>query len=190
MIAGFGHVVQGRASGEERVAREVMLWEDDVLGGIADIAEEAMAPIIEGAAETCAAGEQFEFFANWIEAEIIPYEASRLLAERLLILAPHPDDEVIGCGGVAVQNLREGRKVRVVVATDGAEADTSVADRDAYRTSREEESRRALAMPGVFSGWIAAVTTRIPSSASASQRATPAPPAIRRPRSRGSVQRS
>ncbi|HEV8661269.1 MAG TPA: PIG-L family deacetylase [Thermoanaerobaculia bacterium] len=75
-----------------------------------------------------------------IEAESIPYDAARLLGERLLVLAPHPDDEVIGCGGLVAQHLREGRAVRVVVATDGAEAGGAA--------RREEESRRALALLG------------------------------------------
>jgi LmbE family N-acetylglucosaminyl deacetylase/glycosyltransferase involved in cell wall biosynthesis len=83
-----------------------------------------------------------------VEAEAIPYDAARLLGERLLILAPHPDDEVIGCGGLIAQHLRENRAVRVLVATDGAEADPSAGDRDAYRARREEESLRALALLG------------------------------------------
>lgn len=77
------------------------------------------------------------------EFEAIPYEALNLRAERLLVLAPHPDDEVIGCGGVVFQHLRDGRQVRVAVATDGVEAAPGE-DRDAYRARREEESRRAL----------------------------------------------
>ena len=77
------------------------------------------------------------------ESEAIPYEALNLRGERLLVLAPHPDDEVIGCGGVVFQHLREGRQVRVAVATDGVEAAPSE-DRDAYRAKREDESRRAL----------------------------------------------
>ena len=70
------------------------------------------------------------------EAEAIPYEPALLRGERLLVLAPHPDDEVIGCGGLVALHLREGRAVRVVVATDGAQA--GAAD------VRQQESRRAL----------------------------------------------
>lgn len=83
-----------------------------------------------------------------IEADTIPYDAARLLGERLLVLAPHPDDEVIGCGGLVAQHIAQQRAVRVVVTTDGAEAEPSAADRDAYRAQRESESRRALAMLG------------------------------------------
>jgi LmbE family N-acetylglucosaminyl deacetylase/glycosyltransferase involved in cell wall biosynthesis len=75
-----------------------------------------------------------------IEAESIPYEPAQLRGERLLVLAPHPDDEVIGCGGLVAQHLRERRSVRIVVATDGAEA--------GERTVREEESRRGVARLG------------------------------------------
>jgi LmbE family N-acetylglucosaminyl deacetylase len=71
-----------------------------------------------------------------IEAETIPYEPAHLRGERLLVLAPHPDDEVIGCGGLLALHLREGRPVRVVVATDGAEAGAG--------PIREQECRRGL----------------------------------------------
>lgn len=37
----------------------------------------------------------------------------------LLIVAPHPDDEVIGCTGVIMQALEAGKKVAVVVMTNG-----------------------------------------------------------------------
>ncbi|MBV8516562.1 MAG: PIG-L family deacetylase [Acidobacteria bacterium] len=75
-----------------------------------------------------------------IEAESIPYEPAQLRGERLLVLAPHPDDEVIGCGGLVALHLAEARPVRVVVATDGAQAGDAA--------TREEESRRALASLG------------------------------------------
>lgn len=74
------------------------------------------------------------------ESAAIPYQAQELRGERLLVLAPHPDDEVIGCGGLLALHLREGRTVRIAIATDGAEAG------DAQR--REEESTRALSSLG------------------------------------------
>jgi LmbE family N-acetylglucosaminyl deacetylase/glycosyltransferase involved in cell wall biosynthesis len=74
------------------------------------------------------------------EAEAIPFEPQDLRGERLLVLAPHPDDEVIGCGGLVALHLREGRKVHVVVATDGAQAGDAA--------QRESESRAALALLG------------------------------------------
>jgi len=82
------------------------------------------------------------------EAEAIPYEPAALLGERLLVLAPHPDDEVIGCGGVVAQHLKANRKVRVVVATDGTAAEAAGDDPDAYRIRREAESSAALARLG------------------------------------------
>jgi LmbE family N-acetylglucosaminyl deacetylase/glycosyltransferase involved in cell wall biosynthesis len=75
-----------------------------------------------------------------IESESIPYEPAALRGERLLVLAPHPDDEAIGCGGLVAQHLREGRKVHVVIATNGAEAGDAAA--------REAESRRGLTLLG------------------------------------------
>jgi len=79
------------------------------------------------------------------EEEAIPYESSRLRGERLLVLAPHPDDEVIACGGLVAQHLRENRRVRVVIATNGAAQGDGSGD---VVASREEESRRGMAMLG------------------------------------------
>ena len=43
----------------------------------------------------------------------------RLDPVDVLIFAPHPDDEVIGTGGVIQQALETARRVRVVFATNG-----------------------------------------------------------------------
>jgi LmbE family N-acetylglucosaminyl deacetylase len=54
------------------------------------------------------------------EEDLIPYSPGRLEGSPVLVLAPHPDDEVFGCGGAIVQLLRNGAEVRLVVLTDGA----------------------------------------------------------------------
>jgi len=54
------------------------------------------------------------------EEDLIPYAPGRLEGSPVLVLAPHPDDEVFGCGGAVVQSVRAGAEVRLVVLTDGA----------------------------------------------------------------------
>jgi LmbE family N-acetylglucosaminyl deacetylase len=52
----------------------------------------------------------------------IPYEASALPvagARRVLVVAPHPDDETFGCGGCAALYADAGVVVRALILTDG-----------------------------------------------------------------------
>lgn len=65
----------------------------------------------------------------------------------VLVLAPHPDDESLGCGGAIVLHRRQGDGVKVVFATDGAAGDPLGYYRDCdYRALRREEARRAAAI--------------------------------------------
>ena len=36
---------------------------------------------------------------------------------KILVFAPHPDDEVLGCGGVMAKHAAEGDEVYVCIAT-------------------------------------------------------------------------
>lgn len=84
----------------------------------------------------------------WPERRLVPYEATELVAERALVLAPHPDDEVFGCGGaIAALNAR-GAVVRVILVTDGAALETLAEERARIREARTAESRAALAFLG------------------------------------------
>ncbi len=64
---------------------------------------------------------------------------------RILVLAPHPDDEIIGCGVLLKECSDAGLPVRVVVVTDGAVALPSGAD----AAIRKAESRAGLARLGI-----------------------------------------
>lgn len=55
--------------------------------------------------------------------------------KKLLIVAPHADDEVLGVGGTIAKNVAEGNEVYVCVATHGVEP---LLSEDAARQVREE----------------------------------------------------
>jgi LmbE family N-acetylglucosaminyl deacetylase len=83
-----------------------------------------------------------------LENELVPFEPRPLLGERLLVLAPHPDDEVLGCGGLITLHTTARRQVSVVIATDGAGADNAGSDLEAYRERRERETSEGLSVLG------------------------------------------
>jgi len=41
------------------------------------------------------------------------------MSEKVLIIAAHPDDEVLGCGGTIARHVREGDEVRIVIVAEG-----------------------------------------------------------------------
>ncbi|HEY3851130.1 MAG TPA: PIG-L deacetylase family protein [Steroidobacteraceae bacterium] len=74
--------------------------------------------------------------------------------ERVLVLAPHMDDEVIGCGGTLARHRTSGADVTVVFLTDGrGSGSTSLAAAGAADAEigaiRKDEARRALREIGV-----------------------------------------
>lgn len=78
------------------------------------------------------------------ERALVPYAASRFEAKRVLVLAPHPDDEVFGCGGALADLAARGAAIDVLLVTDGAAAGAGDADRKRIAALRAEESRAAL----------------------------------------------
>lgn len=74
----------------------------------------------------------------------------RLPTRRTLVLAPHPDDETLGCGA-AIAHLRQAdRPVRVVIATDGRGSHSSQRiSPDELARLRKAEAVQACAELGV-----------------------------------------
>jgi LmbE family N-acetylglucosaminyl deacetylase/GT2 family glycosyltransferase len=70
-----------------------------------------------------------------------PLAAAAQLPRRILCIAPHPDDELIGCGGMLAFHAARGDEVRVLVLT--AEANARSGQR------RADESRAGLALLGL-----------------------------------------
>lgn len=72
------------------------------------------------------------------EPALCPYAAQPTLdARRLLVLAPHPDDEVLGCGGLVAAMLSVGAQVHVVIASDGGlGGDAAVRERESNEAAR------------------------------------------------------
>lgn len=71
----------------------------------------------------------------------------------VLVLAPHPDDEVCGCGGTAVLHLRGGDRVLVVYVTDGRRSTAYGLGPDEMARRRRREAEAAAAALGVQGQW-------------------------------------
>ena len=88
-----------------------------------------------------------------LESDIIPYHLSPPPGEKIIILAPHPDDETLGCGGTIRLLRKSGKQVKVIFLTSGDQADPSnpaskiyhgeehITD---YSMMREREASKAL----------------------------------------------
>jgi LmbE family N-acetylglucosaminyl deacetylase len=84
---------------------------------------------------------------NPLQSRLFPWPTSR---RRLVIVAPHPDDETFGCGLLIARAVRAGVAVAVVVLTDGAASHPNSQAWPPARLAglRRGETRRALARLG------------------------------------------
>jgi LmbE family N-acetylglucosaminyl deacetylase len=82
---------------------------------------------------------------NWY----IPYQTAALpAAQKVWVLAPHPDDEVFGCGGAAMQYAAQGAQVHITVVSGG----TGYAQQEeaaSILATREAETNAALQALGL-----------------------------------------
>ena len=70
---------------------------------------------------------------------------------RLVIVAPHPDDEVLACGGLIATHVARGGRVLIVAVTDGegSHDSTPSVNRDDLAWLRRNERRQGLRLLGL-----------------------------------------
>ena len=66
--------------------------------------------------------------------------------QTLLIIAPHPDDEILGCGGLIKRIKEEGGKVYVLFMTVGTTVDYSSKGKSSYQERIKEIEKVAKFM--------------------------------------------
>ena len=77
-----------------------------------------------------------------------------LAGRRVLVVAPHPDDETLGCGGTLARHRRAGDVVRVLQVTDGRASRAGGLAPDEMAARRQDEARRAMAALDVELVWL------------------------------------
>jgi N-acetylglucosamine malate deacetylase 1 len=84
-----------------------------------------------------------DYFSRFVRP--IPIRAP--FGKSLLVVAPHQDDEAIGCGGALALQVRSGKKACIVMLHDGSGEEESLGiTRQAMTELRNEESRRCAAV--------------------------------------------
>jgi LmbE family N-acetylglucosaminyl deacetylase len=68
--------------------------------------------------------------------------------QKILVVAPHPDDEALGCAGTILLHRRARDEVCIAIATDGRRSKV-IPDPDRVAAQREREARDAARLLGV-----------------------------------------
>jgi LmbE family N-acetylglucosaminyl deacetylase len=79
----------------------------------------------------------------------LPGGTTDIDAERALVLAPHADDDLLGCGGLLARLVAGDTEARVLFLTDSSGGDEVTDDREAYGRRRRDEAIRALSVLGI-----------------------------------------
>lgn len=101
------------------------------------------------------------FVSDWLIADRspladptqLPFRSLAAVTGSVLVVAPHPDDETLGCGGAVAQLRSLGRSVQVLVVSDGTRSHPNSLSYPPprLRAVREAETIAAMKRLGVDS---------------------------------------
>ena len=84
---------------------------------------------------------------DWYRAHLVPEELPLDRWKRVVVLAPHQDDETIGCGGTMLRMRAVGCEVTILLVTDGAQVWRDEPDADVVAV-RDAELERVAGIVG------------------------------------------
>ncbi len=79
----------------------------------------------------------------------LPSSTTEIHARRVLVLAPHADDDVLGCGGLLAQLAASGAAIRVLFLTDSGGGNEVIENREDYAKRRRHEATTSLEILGI-----------------------------------------
>jgi len=83
------------------------------------------------------------------ETDLIPFHASLPAGERVIVFAPHPDDETLGMGGSLRILSDHGKKIKVIVLTKGEKAEPDITKQKRHAEMRQKEALKAFKSLGL-----------------------------------------
>jgi LmbE family N-acetylglucosaminyl deacetylase len=89
---------------------------------------------------------------------LLPWPPPRLWAtsgrERVVVVAPHADDETLGCAGTLIRHREAGDRTRIVIVTDGRLSRAYGFDAASMGERRHEEAREVARRMGAELDWV------------------------------------
>ncbi|MFH1831192.1 MAG: PIG-L family deacetylase [bacterium] len=85
----------------------------------------------------------------FVSGELLLGSLFKVRQEKVLVFAPHPDDDIIGCGGSIAKHRKNGHEVSVVYMTSGDAGDPSQFSKKEAARIREQEAINAEQILGV-----------------------------------------
>lgn len=87
-------------------------------------------------------------YRTHMEQQVEPYALGNL-SKSALIVAPHPDDETLGCGGTILKKRQMGASVQIVFMTDGQRSHAHLLSSSKLKELRRQEAIAACHKLGV-----------------------------------------